>query len=392
MLTHYIPSLSCRRFLLALAAVLVAATVNAQTITSFTPGDLAVYTTTSGSALGSAATAVYLDEYTTSGAFVGSMNISAAAISDSTQLTASGTASSEGQITFNGQYIALTGYTGAIGTSGIASTTSTADPRIVASISMNGTTNFISLGTTPYSGNNIRGAYASGNSSIWAVGAGSGTNGVWYTSGSTPVNLVSGGIRAVNAFNGQLFIDTGTAIQSVGSGLPTSGANQTTTTLATLTGSSPSGNAFAMFDLGAGPTQFGENTLYVANSAGSSANTTAIEKFSYNGTSWVNTGDVSIGGIGNSTVGALGLTGETIAGSVVLYGTSSNGANGTIFTFTDSTGYDGTVSGTATALAIAGTDQAFRGIVVVPEPASLAIALGASALAFAAWRRSRFPG
>jgi hypothetical protein len=388
MLTHYIPSLSCRHFLLALAALVVASTVNAQSITSFTPGDLVVYTTTSGSPLTSAASAVSLEEYTTSGTLVGSMNVSSAAIADSTQLTASGTATSEGQITFNGQYIALTGYTGSISTSGITGTSSTADPRIVATVGMNGAFSFSSLGTTPYSGNNIRGAYASGSSSIWAVGAGSGTNGVWFTSGSAPVNLITGGIRAINAFNNQLFIDTGTAIQSVGSGLPTSGT-QTATTLATLTGSGATGNAFIMFDLGAGPTQFGENTLYVANSASSSANTTAIEKFSYTGTSWVNTGDISIGGIGNSTVGALGLTGETIAGSVVLYGTSSNGGNGTIFDFTDSTGYDGTVSGTAATLAIAGTDQAFRGIVVVPEPASLAIAFGAGALALVAWRRSR---
>ena len=144
-----------------------------------------------------------------------------------------------------------------------------------------------------------------------------------------------------------------------------------------------------MFDLGAGPTQFGENTLYVANDASSSSNTTAIEKFSYSGSAWVNTGNISIGSIGSATVGALGLTGVNIAGTVTLYGTSSNGSNGTIFTATDSSGYDGTASGTATSLAIAGADQGFRGIVIVPEPSSIAFALGAGALALAAWRRSR---
>jgi hypothetical protein len=391
MFTHYLPSQPSRLFLLALAASLAAAHANAQTISSFTDGDLVVYTTSSSSALSSAASAVFLEEYTPAGAFVGSMNVSAAAITDSTQLTASGTASSEGQITFNGQDIALTGYTGAIGTAGIAGTTSTADPRIAATVGLNGSFNFISLGTTPYSGNNIRGAYASSSSTVWTVGAGSGSNGVWYANGSTPVNLITGGLRAVDAFNGQLFINTGTTIQSLGSGLPTSGT-QTATTLATLTGSSPAGNAFVMFDLGAGPTQFGENTIYVANDAGSSANTTAIEKFSYTGSAWVNTGDIGIGSIGSSTVGALGLTGEDIAGTVVLYGTSSNGSNGTIFTATDSSGYDGTASGTATSLAVAGADQGFRGLVIVPEPSSIALTLGAAALALAARRpRSRFP-
>ena len=54
---------------------------------------------------------------------------------------------------------------------------------------------------------------------------------------------------------------------------------------------------------------------------------------------------------------------------MTLYSTSSGptAISGTIYAFTDTTGYDGTVSGTASVLASAITNEAFRGVAMAPD-------------------------
>ena len=94
--------------LTALAISVCGAAAQAQT--AFNAGDFVVYRVGDGSAaLSNAATAVFLDEYTPTGMLVQSV---AAPSASGNSLTASGTATSEGElnVSSNGQYLTLTGY------------------------------------------------------------------------------------------------------------------------------------------------------------------------------------------------------------------------------------------------------------------------------------------
>ena len=84
-----------------------------------------------------------------------------------------------------------------------------------------------------------------------------------------------------------------------------------------------------------------------------------LVKWSYNGTSWSQTGFISSS--------ASNLAGVVTGSNVTLYLTSPT----TLSTLTDTSGQGGTLNGTLTSLATAGTYTAFRGIGILPEPASL---------------------
>src|SRR5689334_10758602 len=89
---------------------------------SFASGDIVVYRVGDGSAaLGSAATAVFLDEYTPAGVLVQSIALPTAVSGLNKRLVASGTATSEGLLTrsADGQYLILAGYDAALGTASI---------------------------------------------------------------------------------------------------------------------------------------------------------------------------------------------------------------------------------------------------------------------------------
>src|SRR5436190_19190905 len=77
-----------------------------------TPGDLMIYRVGDGVAgLSSSATAVFIDEYTTSGTFVQSFPMPTTASGANKRLVASGTASSEGLLSrsADGQYLLIPG-------------------------------------------------------------------------------------------------------------------------------------------------------------------------------------------------------------------------------------------------------------------------------------------
>ena len=81
------------------------------------------------------------------------------------------------------------------------------------------------------------------------------------------------------------------------------------------------------------------------------------------------------------------------SGVVDLYGTRSSTAATTaldnqLYSFVDSSGYDGTISGEPTVLATAGTNEIFRGdaFVATPEPMSLTL-FGSGALLLISRRR-----
>ena len=63
--------------------------------------------------------------------------------------------------------------------------------------------------------------------------------------------------------------------------------------------------------------------------------------------------------------------------NVVLYGTTGSSTNGgEIYSFTDSTGFAGTITGSATGIAAAATNEAFRGIAFAPGSTSISVTSG----------------
>jgi hypothetical protein len=193
-------------------------------------------------------------------------------------------------------------------------------------------------------------------SGIWATGAGGGvryaTKGAW-TSTQISAGTVTN-FRQVNIFSGQLFASdssgTTNRLSTIGTGTPNSSGQAVTNlppNFETSTGS-PYGFFFARLESGAGP----DDTVYVADDAANQ-----IQKWSFMAGTWVQTGGITASGV-------RGLTGSVDGSTVTLYATtggSSGTGGGTIYKAVDPTGFDVSAAGTATSLATAPGNSAFRG-------------------------------
>lgn len=375
-------------------AIALAGLASQSQAAGFTAGDLVVYEVGDGSAtLTSAATAVFLDDYSISGTLNYSLEMPIATSGSNNPLTASGTATSEGGLTLSpdGSTLVATGYASVPGTASIAGTSATASTgatlRVVGLVNVGNSNIDTTTTTTEFDKNNPRSAVTDGTN-VWIAGANSGVieEPIGGSGAGTVVSTTVTNLRQLEINGGQLYVGTGSGtavrIGAVGTGLPTITA-QTATNLPGLPiTTNPSTTpvagpyAFAFATLGTGSTP---DTLYIADNGnegagGSTSTEGAIDKFSLVSGSWTLTGTAAL-------VGLSGLAVEsTPTGEAIFATTPTN-----IYELTDSTGYDGTLSGTPTSIASAATNEAFRGIVIlpsaVPEPASLAVlALGGAAL------------
>jgi len=327
---------------------------------AFTPGNVVVYRVGDGSAaLGSAATAVFLDEYTPAGTLVQTITIPTTTVASNRRLTASATATSEGELTrsVDNHYLTFTGYDAALGTASITTSTSATVPRVIARVDSAGTIDTTTALTDAISGGNPRGTVSTDGTDIWITGTSSG-GGIRKTTlgattsaslATTPTNL-----RQTNIFAGQLFVSSQSGafrLATVGTGTPTT-AGQTITNLPgfpTATGS-PYGFFFA--DLSAGVA--GVDTVYVADDGA------GIQKYSLVAGSWTANGTIA------SAAGLRGLTGTVSGSTVTLYTTGGT----TLSTLTDTSGYNATITGTITPLASPGTNKVFRGVALAPAGGS----------------------
>lgn len=338
----------------------------------FTPGNIVVARVGDGtSALTSAATAVFLDEYTPGGTLVQTIDLPTAAGATSRILTASGNATSELGLTrsVDGRYLVLAGYSAPPGTTGVVTSQSTDVARVIGRIAADGTFDTsTSVGDT-FSGSNIRAAATVDGTGFYTVG---GNSGVQYQAfggvTSTPLNTAPTNIRSIGIAGGNLYISTASSpyigLSQVGTGLPTTGP-QTVTALpgfpATTAGASPYSFYFA--DLSA--TVPGVDVAYVSDDR-----TTAggIQKWSLVAGSWVSNGTIA----GTATATIRGLNGSTTGTAVSLAASSV----GSLFFLTDNAGYNAapSLSALPTAVATAGTNTAFRGVAFAPVAPAPAVA------------------
>jgi hypothetical protein len=376
---------------LAIAAAAILPAVGALAA-PFVPGDIAVYRVGTGSgSLVNTGNAVFIDEYNPSGTLIQSIAVPTAASGSNNPLVASGTATSEGLMTLStdGRYLVFAGYGAAPG--GAASLpASTTVPRVVGRLDLATGAVDTSTALTDYSsGNNPRGVASTDGSNFYLTG---GTGGLRYAPfGGTTSTLLTAppgvnntlvNLRGVTLTGGNVNITTssGSAVRigQVGTGFPTAPPQDINPLPGTPTsGGSPYGMFFA--DLDATP---GVETLYVADDTG----TGSITKYGLVGGSWTAEGSVTAAGV-------RGLTGAVADGHVTLYastGGSGAGGGGSLYRITDSSGAGNTFTGIPDVIATLGatSNEAFRGVAIVPEPASLSL-LGLGAIAVLVRRRRK---
>lgn len=334
-----------------------------------TPGNVVVYRVGTGTgSLTSAATAVFLDEYTTTGTLVQSIAMpTTAAVLGNRALTANGTSTAEGLLTrsADGKYLVLTGYNATTGASAPNSSTSATVNRVIGRVDAFGTINTTTAQSDAYSAANIRSATSSDGNTLWETGSAEGVR--TSTLGSTTSSLVSTtttNLRQTAIFDGQLYVSTASGttfrIGKVGTGTPT-GSGETITSLPGLPTSTGSPYGFFFADLDA--TVIGNDTLYVADDS-TAANGGGIQKFTFDGTTWTARGVIQSGA---TNLNLRGLTGVVNGpNSVALYTTGSSGTNGTLYSLTDTAGPAANINGTLTSIATASSNKAFRGVALAP--------------------------
>jgi uncharacterized repeat protein (TIGR01451 family) len=364
------------RLALALAAL---AMCTASLAAPFTPGNVVIYRVGTGTgSLVNTGNAVFLDEYTTGGTLVQSVPLPTTVNGSQRAFFASGTASSEGEISrsADGQYLIATGYATTFASS-LANTTATQVNRVVARIDVSGNIDTSTALTDFASTNNPRSAASVDGSSFWVAGGAGGVRYVMNVGATASTDLTStaasgsfANVRQLGIFNNQLYSSSGAGtntfkgVETIGSGLPTSGA-QTVTRFPVLTDTTnPSTYAFYLADLtGTVP---GFDTLYAVDDTSSTAG--GILKFSLVGTNWVSNG--TLDGTGTSYRGlAATVSGTTVTLYAVRKGGTGATGGGELVKLVDASGYNGALTGVPTLLATAAANTAYRGVALSPQNA-----------------------
>lgn len=322
------------------------------TVTSpFTPGNLVVLRVGNGlAALSSAGTPVFVDEYTTAGAFVQSHSFPT---NGNSALVNSGTASSEGGLmrSPDGTLLCFAGYNTNAGVASVAGTTAASVPRAVGTLNADGNFILVAKAGTQFSGNNVRSAAADGDDNFWAAGANSGTYYVGTASAAATVQSALANTRILNIFNGNLHfsVGTGTARGLYGfSGTPVAAASATQII---DTGGSSSPFAFALNAAG--------NVAYIADDS-ALASGGGIQKWTNSAGTWSLAYTLT-----NANLGSRGLAVDFSGANPVLYTTTTETSANRLVKITDT----GDTS-SATTLATAPINTAFRGVTFAPVQVS----------------------
>ncbi|MDI1255396.1 MAG: YDG domain-containing protein, partial [Flavobacterium sp.] len=328
-------------------------------VPQFTQGNIVVARVGTGAALPTnAATAVFIDEFTTSGTSGITVALPTTTSGNINRIAESGTATSEVQLSLSadGQYITLGGYDSALGVTGINSAAGV--KRVVARVNNLGAV-ATSVIVSGIHGSGFRSVTTVDGSRYWTGGNGTGVTSILHqgnTTAVTPTTISSTvtNLRTVSIYNNQLYVSTGsgtTGVYKVGTGLPTTTGQVSTVNLA-------GGDPYAYYMVNRGGGNWNTYVAYVT--------APGIYKWSSNdnGATWTARGSVT-------TTGIAGITAQVNGGSVDIYATTAATAGppavaAQILKLTDSAAYDATISGTATVIATAPANTYFRGIAFAP--------------------------
>ena len=348
-------------------------------------------------AITSAATDIAVLEFTTSGSAIQTISFPS---TGATQQTDSGSATSNGSLNSYNGFVAVTGYNNSSGTASVASQ----NTKLTSVLDNTGTVvsrvTYPTTGTVPFAANNLRSAIATGSTTFYASGTGSGTTGgVWYSDGAsfTQVSSTATGqptnLRNIEIFNNQLYVSSASGtflgISKIGTGLSTTSGQTASLEINMGTGASPYG--FVMFDTNRDSLL---DTAFIADDRAATGG--GLGKWTFNGTTWVNnysllfaSAATGLGLAATTTAnyaGIRGLTGsyDDATGAFTLFATTTETASNRIVSVVD----NGARPTTYTTLATAGSNTLFRGIdiVTVPEPSSATL-LGLGFLALLGVRR-----
>ncbi len=324
---------------------------------NLTPGNLVIVRLGDGSvALSSAATPVFLDEYSPGGALVQTISMPTAVSGSNQPLTDSGSATSEGflSLSANGQYLINVGYGAVPGTTGVVASSAV---RVIARTDMSGNVDTSTALTDAYTANNLRSATSDDGTQFWTAGTASGTaGGVRYVAGlgattSTFLSTTPTNTRVVGIFGGQLYVSSASltfqGVSTVGSGLPTTSGQTTAILPGFPTASGPSSYDYFFADA---------STLYVADDRASAAG--GIQKWTFNGTTWLLQYTLNPA----TNIGCRSVTGTLIGTTSVLFATTGDNK---IMRVVDAG------AGSAFSLvATPGTNTVFRGLRFLPTTCS----------------------
>jgi hypothetical protein len=346
-------------------------TTPATTSVPFTPGNVVVARVGDGSAaLTTAATPVFLAEYTLRGTLVQTIAMPTVDNGPIHAFTNSGTATSD-NITrsTDGRYLLLTGYNALPGTAGIVTTTNsgTTNNRLVARVAADGSVDTNTRINDAFSGSNIRTAVSTNGSAFYVSGGNSGIRYVPFGNSGPTTALSTGSVvnfRILGIYGGNLYASSATnanyGLNQIGTGLPTAAGAAVTLLPGFPTASGPSSYGFYFTDLS--PTVPGVDVVYVTDD-----NTTGgIQKWSLVGSTWTLNGTIG----GSATALLRGLTGSRTGTAVQLVASGSGG----LYTISDQAGYN--TAPTTTTLPAPfvplPANTSFRGVAFTPMATPLA--------------------
>ena len=334
--------------------------------------------------LSSAATAVSVIEMSKAGVTKQQLDLPT---SGSTQVTDSGSATSNGYLNVYNGYLGVSGYNAASGTASVASSNTKVGTVIGqdGNVSTATRTLFPTSGTMPFTANNFRSMIATGANTFYASGTGSGTpstGGVWYANNGsfTQISSTATGqptnMRNVEIYGGNLYTSsaasTGNGVWQIGTGLATTAGQTNTLLINAGTGASTYG--FVLFDTNSDGTN---DLAYLADDRTTAGG--GLQKWVLTGGTWTNSWSVLVNGTGATSTtagtgfaGIRGLTGTWDAlNGAQLFATTTETSNNRLIAFSDT----GSTPTSFTNLASAGTNYVFRGVDLTAVPAPGAAAL-----------------
>lgn len=334
---------------------------------------------------------VFIDFYSLSGTLLQTIAAPTAASGSQRSLVVIGNSTAEGSLAISpsvggNRYITFTGYDAAPGTGSLGSSASATTARVVGVINTQAGTLDTSTALNAFSGGAVRSAVTNDGTNLWVAG---GNTGLQYATvgtvgTTTQISSTITNLRTVTTYGGNLYVSHGSGttqprVMQVGSGFPTT-TGQTMVGLPSVLVNS--GSPYGVFLADLSPSIAGVDTLYVADDG---STTGGIYKYTLNsGGTWT----LQNGITGNLYRGLHGYVDGS--GNVTLVASQPTATGGSaavnLVSVIDSSGYGANIVATPSFIATSSTNTVFRGVVWVPEPATLAT-LGVAGVGLLARRR-----